>query len=187
MEHVRPQRIQILGNSGGGKSTLARQLGEALNLPVIHLDSYFWNPGWVHTPLPEFDAKVLELARADRWVIDGNYSRTLPARVERADLVIWIDISRPRAIWRVAKRAITNYGRTRPDMGDGCPEHIDLSFFAFVWNYPNRRGIENRQMVEDIRSAGKWVEVLKTGREVREFVTILSSRYAHPQTPIPRT
>ncbi|HEX7103411.1 MAG TPA: hypothetical protein VF201_12270, partial [Nitrolancea sp.] len=128
MEHPRPQRIQILGNSGGGKSTLARQLGAALDLPVIHLDRIFWNPGWVETPHDEFDAKVLELAQADRWVIDGNYSRTLPERIERADLIIWIDVSRVHALWRVAKRAVTQHGRTRPDMGDDCPEHIDLGF-----------------------------------------------------------
>jgi adenylate kinase family enzyme len=164
-----PQRIQILGNSGGGKSTLARQLGDALDLPVIHLDRVFWKPNWVESPRDEFDAKVLELAQGDRWVIDGNYSRTLPARIERADLIIWIDVSRPRALWRVAKRAITHYCRTRADMGDDCPEHIDWGFFAFVWNYPNRRGADHRQMTDDARAAGKWVEVLNTGREVREF------------------
>jgi adenylate kinase family enzyme len=180
MEHQRPQRIQILGNSGGGKSTLARQLGDVLDLPVIHLDRYFWNPGWVPSLLPKFDARVLELAQGDRWVIDGNYSRTLPARIERADLIIWINISRTRALWRVAKRAVTQHGRTRPDMGDDCPEHIDWGFFAFVWNYPNRRGADHRQMMEDARAAGKWVEVLKAGREVREFVQLIKSSLADP-------
>jgi adenylate kinase family enzyme len=183
MEHARPQRIQILGNSGGGKSTLARELGEALDLPVIHLDSYFWRPGWVSSPLDEFDAKVLELAQADRWIIDGNYSRTLPERIERADMIIWIDVSRVHALWRVAKRAIMQHGHTRPDMGDDCPEHIDFSFFAFVWNYPNRRGIEHRQMMECAKAAGKWVVVLKAGREVREFVQQLASSQTSRTAP----
>jgi adenylate kinase family enzyme len=180
MEHRRPQRIQILGNSGGGKSTLARQIGNALDLPVIHLDRYFWNPGWVPTPLPEFDARVLELAKTDCWVIDGNYSRTLPARIERADLIIWIDISRPHALWRVAQRAIANYGQTRPDMGENCPERIDFGFFAFVWNYPNRRGAEHRQMMQDAKAAGKWVVELKAGREVRAFVQLMRTFLAAP-------
>ena len=123
-------------------------------MPVIHLDRIFWNPSWVETPRDEFDAKVLELATTDRWVIDGNYSRTLPTRIERADLIIWIDVSRPHALWRVAKRAVTQHGQTRPDMGDDCPEHIDFGFFAFVWNYPNRRGAEHLQMMEDAKAAG---------------------------------
>jgi len=184
METPRPKRIQILGNSGGGKSTLARRLGAAFDLPVIHLDRVFWKPGWISSPLDEFDAKVLELAKCDRWVIDGNYSRTLPARIERADLIIWIDVSRPHALWRVAKRAVTHYGQTRPDMGENCPEHIDFGFFAFVWNYPNRRGAEHRQMMEDARAAGKWVEELKAGSEVREFANMIDRRTVHPQNSV---
>jgi adenylate kinase family enzyme len=184
MEIAGPKRIVVLGNSGGGKSTLARQLGEALDLPVYHLDRLFWRTGWVESAPDEFEAKVLEVAALDRWVIDGNYSRTLPARIDRADLIIWIDVTRVHALWRVAKRAVTQHGRTRPDMGDDCPEHIDFAFFDFVWNYPNRRGIEHRQMAKEAKAAGKRVVVLASGRQVVEFVKhMTSSRAASKSSP----
>ena len=183
MENARPQRIVILGSSGGGKSTLARQLGESLDLPVVHLDRLFWKPGWVESPRAEFDARVLEVTATECWVIDGNYSRTLPARIERADLIIYIEISRYRALWRVMRRWRSSLGRTRPDMGEGCPERIDFGFLSFVWHYPNRRGPEHRQMAEDAGAAGKTLVVLKAGREVSEFAKASNSLAANSNMP----
>ncbi|MDQ0272841.1 adenylate kinase family enzyme [Cytobacillus purgationiresistens] len=35
-------RIMVIGvSAGAGKSTFARKLGDALHLPVYHLDSYY--------------------------------------------------------------------------------------------------------------------------------------------------
>ena len=41
-------RIRIVGNSGSGKSTIARNVGALLNLPVIHLDEIHWWCGSRH-------------------------------------------------------------------------------------------------------------------------------------------
>jgi len=149
MDDARPQRIVIIGNSGGGKSTLATQLGDVFDVPVYHLDQLFWKPGWVESERDEFDARVLEVTATDRWVIDGNYTRTLQARIDRADLIIYINIARSLAVYRVIRRSLRHRGRTRPDMGDDCPDHIDPAFLAFVWNYPSRRGAEHPQMTEE--------------------------------------
>ena len=39
-------RVAIIGNAGGGKSLLARYLGETLRLPVHTIDDVQWDPGW---------------------------------------------------------------------------------------------------------------------------------------------
>jgi adenylate kinase family enzyme len=53
------KKILIIGSGGAGKSTLSRQLGNILNLEVIHLDSLYWHPGWVETPKPEWGQFVV--------------------------------------------------------------------------------------------------------------------------------
>ena len=77
------ERIMIIGCGGAGKSTLARQLGEKLNLPVVHLDKLFWHPGWVESEKAEIDEKILREMQKDQWIIDGNYTRTLPQRLKQ--------------------------------------------------------------------------------------------------------
>lgn len=47
----------MLGPCGAGKSILATQLGKRLDLPVIHLDSEYWRPGWIE---PRRAARIAE-------------------------------------------------------------------------------------------------------------------------------
>ncbi len=132
------QRIVILGCSGSGKSTLARRLGEKLDLPVVHLDALFWQPGWVESPPEVFRERVAQAVAGDRWVCDGGYSRTYDLRFPRADAIIWLERPRWLCLLRVTTRWIAHWGRTRADMGPGCPEKVDLAFYRLIWNWEAR-------------------------------------------------
>ena len=163
------QRIVIIGSGGAGKSTLARQLGEKLRLPVVHLDQLFWKPGWVETTQEEFDEKLaLELAKP-AWIMDGNFNRTIPQRLERCDTVIYLDFHRATCLLGVLKRILTSYGKTRPDMAEGCPERFDLDFLKWVWNF-NRDG--KRERYYRLLNEAKDVQsiVLKNRRMVKRFL-----------------
>jgi len=132
------KRILVIGNSGSGKSTMAMELGRLLDLPVIHLDRVFWKPGWVESSKEEFDASVRALAKRPRWVMDGNYTRTLPLRLKRADTVIFFDLGRWTCLFRIYKRVIGDYGKVRQDMAPGCPEKLpDWEFLKFIWTFPS--------------------------------------------------
>ena len=39
-------KIAIIGNAGSGKSTLGFELHKKLDLPLYHLDQYYWKPNW---------------------------------------------------------------------------------------------------------------------------------------------
>ena len=129
------RRVLVLGCPGAGKSTLARSLGEALSLPVVHLDKLWWKSGWVNRTEGEFDALLDAVLLGEEWVIDGNYLRTLPRRLERCDAVVLLDY--PRRVWlfRALRRVLSWRGRTRPDMAADCPERLDGEFVRWIWEF----------------------------------------------------
>ena len=179
----RPRRVLVLGNSGSGKSTLARRLGPALGLPVVHLDAMYWRPGWVDPRPAEWVETVADAAAADAWVIDGTYSRTLDARLTRADAVVLLDLPRPLCLWRVLARRVRYHGRTRPDMADGCPERITFGFLLWVWRYPRRTGTALRHRLAT-SADGRPVVVLRTRRQVEAFAaTVERLQRLPPITP----
>ena len=162
------ERIIIIGCGGAGKSTLARKLGEKLNLPVVHLDSIFWLPGWVEMERDAFDARVRQELRKDKWIIDGNYNRTMPERLQYCDTVIYLDFSRMACLYGIFKRLLTNIGKTRPDMGAGCKEKVDWEFVKWVWNFNKNKRERYYRMLQDAK--GVETIVLKNRRMVNRFL-----------------
>ena len=130
------KRVAIVGSCGAGKSTLAKSLGEKLNLPVIHLDAYYWQPGWQETDAFQWQQIQQELIKGDRWIADGNYGGTIDLRLAAADTIIWLDFNRYTCISRVLKRYLKYPGKVRPDMAAGCPERLSWDFIKYVWNFP---------------------------------------------------
>lgn len=163
------QRIAILGCSGGGKSTLARALGEKLDLPVVHLDALYWLPGWVERDRAEFRGLMTEALAGSRWVVDGNYTNTTDLRLPRCDTIIVIDRPRWLCLWRVLWRWLTHLGRTRADMGADCREKIDWAFVAFIWTYPKE--VAPRREAA-IAAHGDHANIVRLGsdREIRQFL-----------------
>lgn len=159
----------IIGCGGAGKSTLARRLGEKTGLPVVHLDQIFWSPGdWKHLEKGEFDTRLAAEAEKERWIIDGNYNRTLELRMAKCDTIIYLDFSRWQCLTGWLKRLITHWGKARPDMAPGCNEWFDPEFVKWLWNYSR----DNRQRNYDLiaRYPHANAVILKNRRQVRKFL-----------------
>ena len=123
-------KILVLGCPGSGKSTFARRLQEKTGLPLIHLDNVWWRADGTHISRDAFDRALAERLRGERWIIDGDYSRTVEVRLRSCDTVIFLDY--PEAVCMDGIRA--RVGQPRPDM-PWTETTLDPELVAQVQNY----------------------------------------------------
>jgi len=157
------QRINVTGNAGSGKTTLAKTLGQLLELPVVHFDQIVWQPHWQKTP-PEIRQKAEEqLLEQKQWIIDG-VSR--PMR-EQADLVLFLDLPTYQCAWRAAKRTLRYLWIQRPELPNNCPEYQIIPYlFKLIWRFPQGVGAEIRL---EAQTSSKY-RIVKTDQEIANLL-----------------
>jgi adenylate kinase family enzyme len=117
------KRVAVIGNAGGGKTTLSRLLGDALALPVHHVDSIQYQSGWLRTPGEECDSRLDQLSAEDRWIIDGfGNDEVIERRLRAADAVVFVDFPLPVHYWWACKRQWRGRKNQRQELPDNCPE-----------------------------------------------------------------
>ncbi|MDF3414338.1 hypothetical protein HKX54_07705 [Sulfitobacter sp. M57] len=166
------KRVMIVGGPGSGKSTLARLLGPRLGLPVFHMDKIHWQENWVERPMIEKLPMAQAVEEQDRWVFEGGMSVTYGNRMERADMLIWLDLPVGLRLWRVTKRLFRYLGKARPDLPPGCVERLHpetLTFYRFIWQ---SRHDAREKIVKLIADAGGRLVVvhLRNPREVQAWL-----------------
>ena len=166
------ERVIIIGCGGAGKSTLARKLGEKTGLPVVHLDRIWWEPGnWQHISQEEFARRLAPELQKPRWILDGNFNRTIETRLEACDTVIYLDYPRLVCVKNWLGRVIRNWGKARPDMGEDCAEWIDPDFVKWIWNFNKKNRARYYELLNN--AEGKKVVILKSRRQTKRFLEAL--------------
>lgn len=160
-------KVLVIGCPGSGKTTLSKALAEKTELPLIHLDRIQWTGNWECIRGEAFDRILEDELKKPHWIIDGNYNRTIPMRLEYCDTVIFLDYPLYVSFFGALKRVITNYGRVRDDMGGNCRERFDPSFFWFILTF----NIKNRRKYHQLlsRCEGKRIIILKSRKEAGRF------------------
>jgi energy-coupling factor transporter ATP-binding protein EcfA2 len=100
------QRILILGRTGSGKTTLARELATAIGVPHVELDALYFGPDFSTVPLSVLQERTSAAIAGDHWVTDGNKRAVRDLVWPRADTVIWLDYPFVVSLWRLGKRAL---------------------------------------------------------------------------------
>jgi len=162
-------KISIIGSGGSGKSTLAKKLEEKLGIETFHLDALFWKPGWIETERDEWRTIQKSICDRSKWIMDGNYGSTLDLRLEHSDTIIFLDINRYTCLFRAIWRSVKSYGKTRPDMAEGCKEQFDIGFGKWILDYPFSRRPRILELLHAL-PADKKVIILKSSSEVKRFL-----------------
>lgn len=116
-------RIAVIGNAGGGKTTLSRSLGLFYDVPVFHVDSIQYRNNWTYIPKTECDAILNEMAEREKWLIDGFGSKpVIQRRLELADTVVFVDFRLLRHYHWAMKRLVRSRTRPRTELPEGCSE-----------------------------------------------------------------
>jgi len=173
MDRREMRRVAVLGRPGAGKTTVACQLGDALDVPVIHLDALFWNADWTPVGPESFADRQRAAIGGDGWVIDGNYTSApgFQERLGRADAVVIVDAPSAVCLWRVWRRWLRFRGTTRPDTG--ASERLTLSFVRWIWSGPRR----HPDLAGEIRSLAPDTAVL-VARNKRDVERLLDGARA---------
>lgn len=180
IEDSQLERINVVGTSGSGKTTLARELAIRLGLPCHEMDQLFWKPGWQESSDEELVGKVREITSGPRWVLDGNYTRTLPKKWARAQAVVWLDLPFLQTVFRVARRAVRRSCSGQEIWpGTGNRESLAMTFcsrdsvvwWAITTYWPNRR--KYRDLMASPAYATLRFVRLRSSREVDAWLNTL--------------
>lgn len=152
-------RIAIIGNTAGGKSTLARHLAAQTGIDHVEIDGLYWQPGWLVTPGDIYQRKHAEAMAADSWIMDGGGDLpSMRARMDRATDIILIDLPLWVHFARAAERQIAWATGTldHPPAGGGeMPPTGRL--FEIIWQLDQDWMPVLRQICDAQEAAGKRV------------------------------
>lgn len=125
-------RIIVIGCPGAGKSTFSRKLRDKLSLPLHYLDMLWHKPDKTNYTREEFDEKLSLILKTDKWIIDGNYNRTLEMRLSACDTVFLLDFPTEVCLQGVESRI----GIKREEM-PWVEEEFDSEFKEWIINFAN--------------------------------------------------
>jgi adenylate kinase family enzyme len=164
-------RLVIIGNSGGGKSTLARKLAERRGLRHVEIDRLLWQDGWVLTPEDDYRRQHREMIGEEDWVVDGlGRQDSIAERIGRATHIILIDMPIWMHFWLAAERQIA-WGAGRLEHAPGgiaqMPPTRDL--FRTIWEVDRDWMPGVRALCTEAEAQGKIVTRLTSVDELDAF------------------
>lgn len=164
------QRIMVIGSPGAGKSTFSRRLRDITKLPLYHLDMIWHKPDKTNISKEEFDVRLAEIVTKDRWIIDGNYQRTLEIRLKRCDTVFLLDY--PLDICLEGAKA--RIGTVREDL-PWVEAELDEEFRQFIIDFPKTNLPKIYSILE--KAQDKQIVILKSREEAENALKKIEKDY----------
>ena len=165
------RRVAVIGNAGGGKSTLCGLLSRVTNLPLFPIDKIQWKPGWVPASSEEITSAHEAILAQDEWIIDGwGGWADIETRLEAADTIILVDHPLWIHYWWAIKRQFMCIFRPRPDGPDGCPMlPVTWKMMKIIWVIHKELRPELTTLVETYTDK-KNVYHIRSPKALQQFI-----------------
>jgi adenylate kinase family enzyme len=165
------KRAVIIGNSGGGKSTLARRLSSAWRSPHVEIDALMWQPGWQLTSADIYNAEHARLIANENWIIDGlGRLDSISARLVRATDIVVVDMPLWVHFWLAAERQIRwSTGAIENPPAGLTKMPSTEALFRTIWEVDQNWMPEIRRLVSLEEQRGKRVYRLSSIAELDGF------------------
>lgn len=165
------QKIMVIGSPGAGKSTFSRKLRDITNLPLYYLDMIKHKPDRTEMSSEEFDEKLSQILIEERWIIDGNYQRTLEMRLRECDTVFLFDL--PKEVCLAGAEA--RIGTKREDLPwIETEEDLEAGFRQWIEDFPTQALPTIYQLLEKYKD--KKIIIFKSREEADSYLAGLGSK-----------
>jgi adenylate kinase family enzyme len=165
------QRVAVIGNSGGGKSTIARRLAARLAGPCVEIDALLWQPGWHLTAVETYNAEHARLIAQERWIIDGlGRQDSIPHRLSRATHIVLVDMPVWMHFWLAAERQLQWAAGSieNPPAGIAQMPRTE-ALFRTIWEVDQTWMPQIRRLVAAEEERGKRVSRLASVADLESF------------------
>lgn len=161
-------KIIVIGSPGAGKSTFARKLKEMTGIPLYYLDMLWHKADQTNVSREEFDIQLKKIIQKDRWIIDGNYQRTLEYRLRECDTVFLMDF--PLQI--CLSGAESRIGREREDL-PWLETEFDEEFKQWIIEFPKQQLPQIYEILNKYR-VDKDIIILKSRDEADDYLQTIT-------------
>ena len=158
------KKIIIIGSPGSGKSTFARKLRDKTNIPLFYLDMIWHKQDGTHVSREEFDARLNDIIKTEKWIIDGNYQRTIENRLKECDTVFLLDFP----VEVCLSGAMSRIGKKREDL-PWVENEFDEEFKQFIIDFSNEQLPKIYELIEKYMEQ-KNIIIFKSRKETDEFL-----------------